>query len=108
MSDGPLKRAQNGLRVAIRLSPGSKGERLLAIADGRDGRVVKASVMAPAEGGRANEALLRLLARAWSLPRRDFSIIAGAANRNKLVLIAGDPHELVEKITPQISALPGW
>jgi uncharacterized protein len=108
LPEGPLRPARNGLHVVIRVSPQSKTDRLLAIADGQGGRVVKASVAAAAEGGRANRALLRLLAQAWDLPARDLSIIAGATNRNKVVFIAGDPQKLIEKITPQISILPGW
>ena len=69
---------------------------------------MKASVTAPAEAGRANESLLQLLARAWGLPRRDLSIILGAANRDKTVLIAANPQQLIEKLTPKISSLPGW
>ena len=69
--------------------------------------MLKASVIAPAEGGRANEALLQLLARAWHLPRRDLSIVAGAASRNKAVRIAGDPRQLIDKIAPEIAGLPG-
>ena len=50
----------------------------MAIAVAADeGRVLKASVTAPAESGRANEALLQLLARAWHVPRRDLSIVGG-------------------------------
>jgi uncharacterized protein len=69
LSEGSLRAARDGLRVAVRLSPRAKADRLLAIAaDAEGGRFVKASVTAPAEGGRANEALLQLLARVWRLP----------------------------------------
>ena len=108
MADGPLRLAHDGLRVAIRLSPRSKADRLVAIAETPGGRVVKASVTAPAEAGRANEALLQLLVRAWDLPRRDLSIISGGTNRNKTVLVAGNPQRLIEKLTPKISSFPGW
>ncbi len=108
MSDGPLKQAHDGLRVAIRLSPRAKADRLLAIASAEGGRVLKVSVTAPAESGRANEALLQLLARAWHLPRRDLSIIIGSTSRNKAVRVAGDPRGLIHKIAPKIADLPGW
>jgi len=69
----------DGVRVAIRLTPRAKADRVVAVAAAAGGgRVVKASVTAPAEDGRANEALLQLLARAWRLPRRDLAIVAGA------------------------------
>ena len=109
MSDGPLTIAGNGLRVAIRLVPGAKADRLVAIGGAADGgRMLKATVTAPAEAGRANEALLQLLARAWHIPRCDFSIARGLRSRNKAVSIAGDPQQLVKKIMPAIGSLPGW
>ena len=100
--------ARDGLRVAVRLSPGAKADRLVAIAvDPAGRRVLRASVTAPAEDGKANEALLRLPARAWGLSRRDLSIVTGARNRNKLVRMAGDPQQLIDRITPAIAGLPG-
>jgi len=69
--------------------------------------VLKATVTAPAEAGRANEALLQLLARAWHLPRRDLSIIAGSSSRNKTVRVVGDPQYLMDKVAPEIARLSG-
>jgi len=69
---------------------------------------VKASVTAPPESGRANEALLELLARTWHVPRRNLSIVAGSTSRSKAVRVAGDPQQLIEKITSEIASLPGW
>ena len=108
MSDGPLNVAGDGLRVAIRLSPRARTDRLVAVAASAEGGyVLKATVTAPAEAGRANEALLQLLARAWHVPRRDLSIIAGSTSRDKVVRIAGDPQRLVEQVAPEIARLPG-
>jgi uncharacterized protein (TIGR00251 family) len=78
---------------------------IVATADG--GRTVKVSVTAPAQDGRANEALLQLLARAWRLSRRDLSIVAGAASRNKIVHVTGEPHQLTAKLSGEIASLPG-
>ena|SRR5438067_221879 len=101
--------ARDGLRVAVRLSPGAKADCLVAIMAQPGGRrVLRAAVAAPAESGRAKEALLRLLARAWHLPRRDLSVAAGATSRSKSVRVAGDPQRLVERIMPTIAGLPGW
>ena len=108
MSDGPLKAASDGLQVAIRLSPKARTDRLVAIAEAAGGgHVLKATVTAPAEFGRANEALLRLLARAWDLPRQDLSIISGLASRNKIVHVAGEPQRLNEKVALEIARLSG-
>jgi len=108
LSDGPLNAAGDGLRVAIRLSPRARTDRLVGVAaSAGGGRVLTATVTAPAEAGRANEALLHLLARAWHLPRRDLSIIAGSTSRNKVVRVAGDPQRLAERLAPEIARLPG-
>jgi len=105
---GPLNVAGDRLRVSIRLSPRSRSDRLVAVAASADGgHVLKATVAAPAEAGRANEALLQLLARAWHVPRRDLSIIGGLTSRSKIVRVAGDPQRLVEQLAPEIAGLPG-
>jgi len=89
------------------VSPRAKADRLLAVGtEAGGGRTVKASVTAPAEGGRANEALLQLLARAWGVPRRELSIVAGLASRRKTVRIAGDPRRLFDELTGKITNLP--
>ena len=94
--------------MAIRLSPRAKADRLLAIAaTAEGGRAIRVSVSAPPQGGRANEALLRLLAYTWHLPRRNLSIAAGATSRNKIVNVAGDPHQLFAQLSGEIANLPG-
>jgi uncharacterized protein (TIGR00251 family) len=106
--DGPISVTRDGLRVMIRLSPRAKADRLLAVAGTAEGgHTIKASVTAPPEGGRANEALLQLLARAWRLPRRDLTIVAGTASRNKTVGITGDPRRLLARLAGEIASLPG-
>ncbi len=108
MSDGPLNVAGDGLRVAIWLSPRARADRLVAVAtSAAGGQLLTAAVTAPAEVGRANEALLQSLANAWKVSRRDFSIIAGLTSRSKIVRVAGDPQRLVEQVAPEIARLPG-
>jgi uncharacterized protein (TIGR00251 family) len=108
LPDSLIAPTRNGLSVAIRLSPRARSDRLLGIvATAEGGRAVKASVTAPAQDGQANEALLQLLARAWRLPRRDLSIVVGAASRNKIVRVAGDPDELIAKLSRELAGLPG-
>lgn len=51
-------------------------------------------VTAPPDGGQANEALLRLLAKAMGVPSGACRLTAGAGSRWKRVRVAGDPGEL--------------
>ena len=107
MPDGPLIPARDGLKLAIRLTPRAKADRVLGVTATAEGkRVVKASVTAPPEDGCANEALLQLLARVLRLSRRDLAIVAGAAGRRKTVSVAGDPQDLSDRLGALIATLP--
>ena len=66
----------------------SPGARRTEIA-GRHGEGWKVRVAAPPEGGRANEAVLSLLAERLELPRRAVSIVSGHAGREKVVQMIG-------------------
>lgn len=56
---------------------------------GRYGEAWKVRVDAAPEHGRANEALLALLARTLDLPRGDVSLLAGHGSRDKVVALRG-------------------
>jgi len=49
----------------------------------------KVRVTAPPEDGRANDALLDLLAKRLDLPRRSLSIVSGHTSREKVVRLDG-------------------
>ena len=75
----------SNVRFAVRLTPRSAVERVDDVVDG----VLRVSVMAPAVEGAANTALIRLLAEALGIARRDIQIVAGATSRQKLVVVDG-------------------
>jgi hypothetical protein len=85
----------DGLRVAIRLAPRA-GRTAIApeVADGPGGPAFRAQVTAAPSGGAANAALVALLAKTWHLPKSAIEIAAGAKDRNKTVLLRGDPAAL--------------
>ena len=56
---------------------------------GRLGDAWKVRVAAPPEGGRANEAVLTLLAEALGVRRRDLVLASGRASRDKVVTLSG-------------------
>ena len=55
-------------------------------------------VTAPSEDGKANSAVIDLLAREWRLPKSAFEIVRGATQRDKVVRISGEPEGLAERI----------
>jgi uncharacterized protein (TIGR00251 family) len=50
---------------------------------------VRCQVAAPAVGGKANRAIINLLAETFNVPRADVSIVAGHTSSSKTVAIAG-------------------
>jgi uncharacterized protein len=56
---------------------------------GRHGEVWKVRVRAAPERGRANEAVLDLLAGTLALPRRDVRLVGGHGTRDKVIELAG-------------------
>lgn len=59
------------------------------LADGR--RVLKARVRAAPENGRANAALIELVAGLLGVPKRAVSIRTGETGRIKQIFVAGPP-----------------
>ncbi len=53
--------------------------------DGWQGDVLRVRVSAPPADGKANDALLRLLAKALGVPPSRLSIVSGASSRTKVV-----------------------
>ena len=52
------------------------------------------SVQAPAVDGKANNAVIKELAKAFDLRARDFSIVFGELARDKRIVIDGDEEQL--------------
>jgi uncharacterized protein len=53
-------------------------------------------VSVPAEAGRANDAVLALLAKTLHVPRRDLELTAGFTSRDKVVALDGLTSETAE------------
>jgi len=95
----PVSAVADGVRLAVRLTPKASAERIVGLADEADGGVVlKVAVTAAPENGKANAALLKLLARAFRLPARDFAVLHGANDRRKVVAVSGAPVALMAHI----------
>ena len=73
------------IRLRVRVSPRA---RRVGVA-GRVGERWKLRVTAPAEGGRANEAVVRLLAETLDVPRARVALVSGHGARDKVVELDG-------------------
>lgn len=88
-------------RLAVRLTPGASADRIDGWNVDVEGRpVLKVRVRARPVEGEANEALIRLLAKALGAPRSAVSLARGGQSRLKMIEVAGlDDAELRARIT---------
>ena len=104
--DTPWAAAADGVRVRVQLTPRARGDRMEGIVRRADGSAfLKVSVAAPPVEGRANDALLQLLAREWGVPRRTLAIVGGLKSRSKTVHIAGETAFLLKRLGAVLARL---
>ena len=95
-ADGPLTPHAGGVILAVRLQPGARATRIEGVRRLEDGRaVLNVRVTEAPEKGKANAALVRLLAKSWDLPGSSISLISGHRDRRKRLLIEGETKALM-------------
>ena len=72
-------------RLRLRVVPGAGRNAVV----GRHGDAWKVRVSAAPERGRANDAVVGLLAETLAVPTRDVTLVAGHTGRDKIVELAG-------------------
>jgi uncharacterized protein (TIGR00251 family) len=83
------------LRFRVRLTPKGRRDAIEGWWIGGAGqRALKARVAAPPEDGKANAALIGLLARTLEVRGSDVRIVSGASSRLKTIEIEGDESRL--------------
>ena len=89
----------DGVVVAVRLSPKAARGGIDGLRVDADGRAyVAVRVTAPAHGGKANAAMIKLLAKTWRVPAGAITIEAGHKDRRKRLHVAGDAAVLVARV----------
>jgi uncharacterized protein (TIGR00251 family) len=88
-----LRRGAAGVTVDLRVQPRARRTAL----ENSNG-MLKAAVTAAPEDGKANDAVIALLAETWRLPKSSFGIVKGASTRTKTVSVAGEPGVLADRI----------
>ncbi len=84
----PFRKTPDGITANIRLTPKASKNAIIGLNRLADGSVVlKVSITAVPEKGKANKALLKLLSKTWGVGMRSLCLIKGAKDRNKTVLI---------------------
>lgn len=96
----PWTPVADGLLVEVRLTPRGGRDALEGIESLSDGRaVLKARVRAAPEDGKANAALLKLVAEAAGLAASRAAIVSGATARLKRIRLSGEPAALIDALS---------
>ena len=85
----------DGVAVAVKVQPKSRRPGVQGRVPAVDGERLRIGVSEAAEDGRANRAACATLARALGLPAGRVSVAAGAASREKTLLVDGDAAAIV-------------
>lgn len=94
------------MKLAVRVAPRAGRNAIKGVVrDSAGAAVLAVSVTAPPDGGKANAALLGVLAKAWRLPKSAFSVTRGGAARRKTIHIAGDPRDLDARLRSWLADL---
>lgn len=74
-----------GIEFTVKVVPGASQTRV----GGAWGTALKLAVAAPAEGGKANAAIVKLLAAVFGVKKADVSILGGHSAPLKTIAVAG-------------------
>ena len=90
-----LQERPEGVLIAIRAKPRAKRPGVLGVRAG----ALLVGVTAPPEKGKANRAILEVLARTLRVPKGALEIVQGETHREKTVLVRGlSAEEVLERL----------
>ena len=101
----PVRPGKSGLLLPVRVTPKSSRDEVTGLHTASDGTVSLAvKVTAVPDKGKANRAVIETLAKACRMPKSAFALVAGETDRNKTILVTGNPVELEALIAGKVNA----
>lgn len=95
----PYRPFDDHILLAVRLTPNGGRDAFDGVEIAGDGLAhLKARVTAVPEKGKANKALIALLAKALKVPKSEITVVTGETARQKILRIEGDPEDLKSRI----------
>ncbi|MGB6120103.1 MAG: DUF167 family protein [Mesorhizobium sp.] len=102
---GVARETGTGIELRVRLTPRAAHDRIDGPAAASDGsRHIGARVRAVPEKGRANAALVQLIARWLDVAPGAVVVVGGATGRLKTLAVSGDPRELMARVDLLVTA----
>ncbi len=102
----PWQELKTGVRLRVRLTPKADRDALGGLKTLADGScVLEARVRAVPEDGKANAALIKLLAHSLDVPKSAIALDHGASGRIKAFMITADAIQLLARLDGQFPPL---
>jgi uncharacterized protein (TIGR00251 family) len=87
------------LVLAVRLTPNGGRDHVDGLELDADGRAhLKVRVSVVPEKGKANKALIALVAKSCGLPKSSVSLVSGDTSRKKILRIDAEPEDVIRKL----------
>jgi uncharacterized protein len=103
MTDYPELGGSDGeVTLAVHVQPGAGRTEVV----GRHGDALKIRVAAPPTGGRANTAVVDLVAKEFNLKPADVDVVSGATNRDKRLKLNGLDRKAAERTVDRLLESP--
>ena len=99
MNEAPARASKDGVRIEVEVKVRASRTAVLGLREQR----LSVALAAPPVDGAANEALRRVLAELFELPRQDVTVVSGEKSRRKLVELRGAD---LAQILARLAALP--
>jgi uncharacterized protein (TIGR00251 family) len=96
----------DGVRLRLKVRPQARRAAIDGVVADRDGEALAVSVTAAPENGKANDAVIALLARALDVAKSTIEVSQGAVSRRKTIRIAGDGAALAASLEALREAAP--
>jgi len=93
--DLDLTPVPGGTRLRLRVKPGARANEILGV----HGGALKVSVTAAPEKGKANDAVVALLAKALDVAASTIAIVAGQTSQDKVVTVGIEPAALRARLS---------
>jgi uncharacterized protein YggU (UPF0235/DUF167 family) len=95
----PYRLTASGVTLSLRVTPNAVTDRFEGVEQRDDGSaVLRLRVAAVADRGRANAAVMALIAKSVGVPKSAVRLLAGETARLKLVAIDGDGPALAARL----------
>ncbi len=94
----PWRALTDGVELRLRVTPGARRTSIDGVESRAGEPVLRVRVTAPPDKGRANAAVVALLAKTLRVPKSAIAISAGQNARDKRVRVLGDPATLTARL----------